>query len=310
VSAPSLSFTSYDTSEIGSIALLFARVKEEERCGIYVLRFEGDANEACVGQAKDVVNRYAQHRRRWGDIITLEFAPCGPDQLDECERRVVSAEEQKGTSLCNLMLTRYPGGWGDIEVDVEPGFSVILPLERSRRATLASEPVNSPLSRFWKLSQREDYSVIRWALANYINQTIPDPVMTTHGLWTLTALPTTGRSKEWQRLLAVNCGRLETLYIDEVTQGGSVHLEASVNLHPDIGSEGLQQLPLDWGNTTIHSESTYRAADVVAVQMTGLKALTSLLSYDSVLDAAYELNLGQMRQGSRLFAKYHNAPFA
>jgi len=70
--------------------------------------------------------------------------------------------------------------------------------------TVAAEPTNSPLSRYWRLPGRSDYRTIRELLARYIHETIPDPVVTTHGMWTLAALPATKQSKSWRRLATVN----------------------------------------------------------------------------------------------------------
>jgi len=73
------------------------------------------------------VTRYANHRRRWGDIVSLEFAPCSAALLDERERRVVSQEE-KTTNLRDLLLTGAAGGRADVEVKLESGdASLILP---------------------------------------------------------------------------------------------------------------------------------------------------------------------------------------
>lgn len=51
-----------------SIESLFPK---KQRYGIYVLHFTDDAYY--VGQSKDVVNRFAQHRLRFGTIERLSF---------------------------------------------------------------------------------------------------------------------------------------------------------------------------------------------------------------------------------------------
>ena len=66
--APSLTFTSFDTTEIGSIAHQFAGSTPDQLCGIYVLRF-------------------AKHRRSWPDIVSLEFASASASAgLGEAQR--------------------------------------------------------------------------------------------------------------------------------------------------------------------------------------------------------------------------------
>ena len=68
-------------------------------------------------------------------------------------------------------------------------------------------------------------------------------------------------------------------------------------------------LPLDWRNTVFISDHTYKAADVTPLQIVGLDALRPVLDCPEILEAAYRLKVSQMRQGSKLLAKYHNAPF-
>lgn len=99
---PTLAFRRFDSTEIGSLSVAFVKAAPADLCRIYILRFED--GKSYVGQSLNVVSRYAAHRRRWGDIVAVEFAPCPPEQLDECERRLVSQEEQKGSELRNLML--------------------------------------------------------------------------------------------------------------------------------------------------------------------------------------------------------------
>lgn len=45
---------------------------------------------------------------------------------------------------------------------------------------------------------------------------------------------------------------------------------------------------------------------MIPLQVIGLKALKALLAQPKVLDSVYNFNVRQMRQGSRLFAKFHN----
>ena len=307
--APSLTFTSFDTTEIGSIAHHFAGSTPDQLCGIYILRFETD--EFYAGQSVNVITRFAKHRRTWGDIVSLEFATCAREDLDECERRVVSQEE-KAHSPRNLLLTNHPGGWDDIEIEQEAGgVSIRLPMDRSDRTTIASEPVNSPLARYWRLAGRPDYSKIRQQLGIFIGEAIPDPVLTTHGMWAITAYPSTGQTKQWQRMVAISCGRVESLVIGEETlDNGRKQIVANVNLSSEIGREALRALPLRWEKTTFIRDHTYSAAEVIPLQAIGLKALKALLAQPAVLDSVYNFNVRQMRQGSRLFAKFHNTALA
>jgi len=307
-SSAKLSFVRYETADLGSIAVAFAGKPIAELCGIYVLRFEG--GQSYVGQAVNVVSRYATHRRRWGDIAAVEFATCERVDLDDLERRTISTEERRGIELRNLTLAGRPGGWGDLETSSDSGESILLPWDRSKRATVAEEPDDSPLGRFWKLVSREDYPQMRGALGRYVYETIPDPVLTTHGMWTITALPSTGRTKSWKRLLTLSCGRVESLYLGEETdEKGRKLLVGVINVDPGF-EDRIRHTSLARSRNVRFENGAYRAADVFQVWFAGLRGLDLALKSDPVLEAAYASNVRQMREGSRLFGKHHNVPFA
>lgn len=126
-------------------------------------------------------------------------------------------------------------------------------------------------------------------------------------MWAITAYPSTGQTKQWQRLVAVSCGRVESLVIgEEILDNGRKQIVANLNLSPEIGREALSALPLRWEKTTFIRDHTYSAAEVIPLQVIRLKALKALLAQLAVLDSVYNFNVRQMRQGSRLFAKFYN----
>lgn len=306
--SPELRFTLIDTTEIGSLSLAFVGASSEARCGIYVLRFAD--GEAYVGQAVDVVSRYAIHRRRWSDIVSVEFAPCAREALDDAERRVVSNVE-KSVGLRNMLLTNAPGGWGDIDIETVTGETALLPWERERRARLASEPRNSGLARHWSLRSRNDYDDVCSVLASYVDETIPDPVVTCGGNWCLSALPQTKSSRSWFRLFTFSCGRLETLFAGEASNDqGERWTEWRLNVAESLPEEDQEDVRRRWGRSVVVERSDYPAAPVVSITTVGSQAMADVLSRPAVLDAAYELNTRMIRQGSRLFAKSHNPSFA
>jgi hypothetical protein len=106
-----LEFTSYDVTDLASLAPYF--LPTQDRCGIYVLRFEDGF--AYVGQAGDVVRRFADHYRDWTrkrpgiPIVRIEFAPCDPQSLNAAELAMISKLEQD-TDLLNKLGTNFPGG--------------------------------------------------------------------------------------------------------------------------------------------------------------------------------------------------------
>ncbi|MBC7593563.1 MAG: hypothetical protein H7288_06450 [Kineosporiaceae bacterium] len=83
---------------------------------------------------------------------------------------------------------------------------------------------------------------------------------------------------------------------EEILDNGRKQIVANVNLSPEIGREALRALGLRGEKTTSIRDHTYSAADVIPVQVIGLKGLKALLAQPEVLNSVYNLNVRQMRQ--------------
>ncbi|MBF4619345.1 GIY-YIG nuclease family protein [Clavibacter sp. VKM Ac-2873] len=310
-SSPSpLAFTRYEMTEAGSAAGLFA--ESTEVCGIYVLEFEDGMRY--VGQTRQIVARYATHRRRHGDIVALSFAPCPIADLDECERREIRRQEA-AHSLRNLNLTGSPAGRGDLDVTFEDGTSIFLPWERERRVRVGDTDDGSDTTmqrRFWDLAARPDYEEMADALARYVDECIPDPFGTQRVLWTLVALPRTSRTRDHRRLFTLSCGGRETLFALEHADGRSTRLDICVNVDGGRAREVLSASsprlirllmtrlePLSYGDEAVHRSVVRRWS-----------ALERLLSRSYFAEAAYKLNTIQMRRRSSPYQRHHNQAFA
>ena len=223
-----LHFTRFDMSEQGSASPLFA-TKDAPRTGIYILEFADQARY--VGQTVNIVTRYAAHRRHHGDFVALRFAPCPSEELDQAERSVIHEQEQHH-QLRNTLLADLPGGGGDLTVALAEELCATLPWKRVRRTTVADE-CDSRRRRAWQLQARDDWSALGTTLARYVDQTVPAPITTAVRLWTVSALPTTNRRAEDHRLITLSCGRMETLYIRQLTDNGELVIGAHFNLLTD-----------------------------------------------------------------------------
>lgn len=114
--------TAYQVDDLDSVSVLF---HGKDKRGIYRLSFAN--GEAYVGQAENVVRRFADHRRRWEDIGGLEFFPViGPEPLLAAER-ILIAETERTCSLRNVVDTKRPRGEKDYVIEVNEGSSVSLP---------------------------------------------------------------------------------------------------------------------------------------------------------------------------------------
>lgn len=97
--------TAYQVEDLDSVSVLF---HGEDKRGIYRLSFAN--GEAYVGLTEDVVGRFADHRRRWDDIVGFEFFPVpGPEPLLAAER-ILIAETERTCSLRNVVDTKRPRG--------------------------------------------------------------------------------------------------------------------------------------------------------------------------------------------------------
>jgi hypothetical protein len=268
-----------------------------------------------VGQTRQIVARYATHRRHHGDIIALNFAPCPIEDLDESERREVRRQEA-AHSLRNLNLTGWPAGRGDLDVTVHDGASIFLPWERKRRVRVGDTGDGGDTTmqrRFWDLAARPDYEEMADALARYVDECIPDPFGTQRVLWTLVALPRTSRAREQRRLFTLSCGGRETLFAVEHEDGRSTRLEIHVNVDGDRAREELSASsprllhelmmmrlePLTYGDEVVHRSVSRRWS-----------ALERLLGHPYFAEAAYKLNTMQMRRRSSPYQRHHNQAFA
>lgn len=296
--ARGLSFSRYETPSGVSLASLAPDLLD--RCGIYVLEFE--PGDAYVGQTVTVLGRFASHRRTWGDIVAIRFAPCHVDLLDELELAVVQ-HEQRIRELRNLLLTNRPAGGAELEVAVTDGRTIALPWTRSLRATLDDVGESSPEARFWQLSDDERYPAMRALLATYAGHVVPAPV-DSQGLWVLSALPGTRG-----RLFTLTVGDTETLYSGN-------HDSAVSDFWVVLNVSDDEELPgrLDACRIDVeHQPADYalsRHHPVRRIVCDYHASMLALLEEEWLLDAAHRLVVTLMRRGSAPNRGRHNWGFA
>ena len=91
---------------------------DRKLCGIYTLEFTN--GERYVGQTIDLVSRLSSHGRRWEDIVAVSFVECGPEDLNDLERAMISDAERRHV-VGNRAFTKMPGGPSELDfvVDVQ-----------------------------------------------------------------------------------------------------------------------------------------------------------------------------------------------
>ncbi len=306
-------------SQAGSAYPVFAG---RERCGIYILEFRDGMRY--VGQTRDIVNRYTTHRRRYVDIHALQFASCTAAELNQRERETVRIQERT-YSLRNLNPTGQPGGALDLETMVAEGKSITLPGNRAERPQSYATPAPSNTSQldsaarasstsrtaYNKLRLREGYPDLTAALGMYLVQAVPAPG-DTQGAWSLTALPRTSRTASTRRLATLSIGQMETLFvISRSRPSGRQETAVYINLWSDPKLyRRLFRLRSRSYRLTFSPGTHSISYPVTTVRFDNYTSAPAELLHDFLADAAYHRNIALMRQGSRMFSRFHNAYFA
>ena len=300
----SLRFGHYSAPADVSLSALLSAASS--RCGIYVLHF--DDGHRYVGQARDVLTRFAAHRRRWGQrIVGVDFAPAPPPLLNDLERRTIQRLERDGLGLYNSALVGLPMGESPLDLVVDRVEQERWLDERAEavydlreRLELARTRTQSG-AKFRDLVSREDYQGIRTALFLYLMEVVPWPHETEGRFWSMTSLPSTKRTKDHHRLSAISINNVETLVFNEVLDKEGWFLGGFLNVAPGLAS------PHGW---PMRRQRYRTVGEVDAIYFGGWEGLLDLLEKPDVIDAARRAALGLMRKGAGMMARYHDESLA
>ena len=102
----------FPVATLHSITQLFGSTKS--RCGIYLLAFP--QNRFYVGQAVEVVRRFAQHRKSHDEIIGFSFIPTPRTNLDELERSLIHKADEIGLVILNTVHASNVVGDTDLDL--------------------------------------------------------------------------------------------------------------------------------------------------------------------------------------------------
>lgn len=317
----------YDVRDLDSLAPAFK--PNQSRTGVYRLNFAN--GEAYCGQAKNVLRRYAKHRRTWSDIESVDFFPVTQKHLNEAEQLLIT-ETEAVRPLRNKLLTNRPRGNEVVEITTTDGSTVALPWERARAKGPTQSYADAVDPKLAELLGHPFFLLVRSVVGWYIAKTIPDPARTAGQVLTSTCLPSTNRTKEVHRLLCISCGNLETLFILASTDMendpeafisvrlNTVLIDDPERFHDPQGRQWQDEDDPD----VIHStgrwlvfESAYRGEKVTSFVF-GLTTFAEIIDgtldfphFDELIEKAYELNVRLMRRGgSTMYTRFHNPNLA
>lgn len=152
-------------------------------------------------------------------------------------------------------------------------------------------------AKFAKLQKRADFVQIVSGIAGYIKRCIPLPHKSEQRFWIVSSLPSTSRSREWQRLAAVSINWLEVLVIGEERRDGK--WEGFMNLDrltPRLPRRRFHFEVNEYGNV----------GEVLSVYFDSPQGLQRILADEAVMQGAARLAMGLLRKGPTAYARFHD----
>jgi hypothetical protein len=312
-----LAFTQHDVNALESISHL---IPGNERCGIYVLSFGN--GEQYVGQSVDVVTRFAAHRRRWADIVTLDWHTCHEGVLDEREKGVIAAKLAADRKLRNILWARGPLGASPLDCTVTPDDQLAWlngedPFDAGTIERHVDEAQRIKKHAVFETLQRDPFFV--WtvlALNLFVKATIPRPAATERKFWVLTAMPATNRSRGHYRLATLSINKVEVFWLFSTDIGGQQfpwgHLQLSRSLLTDrLGTSDFSAaLGVDPDQVDFE-QAGYETSggDGLRIRFLGMSWLPLLMN-EAVIEAARAFNLMLLRKGTSPLGHHHNYDLA
>lgn len=306
-----LKYLRFNVSQLESISALI----QEQRRGIYVLQFFN--GEFYVGQAQNVVTRFAQHRHghtnhneAWDDIEKLWFMPV-PENLNlrNIETSEIRRFQESGKPLRNraLNLGHNQPSTLDKAIPVEEQHSWVLgdgPYDlcgiKEKLPSLGNES-----SKFLKQVPDEYRDLILADLVFALTNMVPEAIELEGRYWTISDYPSTAGGR-WATLIT---GSLELLFFPRREASGLSCLNTPAGT---FSHSRLLSLLTPWKRNTreffvdqINYNST--SADQVVFNSGDLKRICQ--KYPKILQGARTFALQAMRQSSSgRFARWHSQP--
>jgi hypothetical protein len=294
-----------------SIAHLFGSSKT--RCGIYLLAFSDQT--FYVGQAVDVVRRFAQHRKNYSDINGFSFVPTRRANLNEIERQLIHRAELAGLILLNAIHVSSIIGEADFDLVVSSSEQAVWidspaqanEYDASTQLELPVAQVERFARQFSNYEQHHHFVRSMGLLRIYLFHCVPFPKRTEYSFWTVTCLPSTNRDT-WPRLLCVSAGVMELLVLG-YRMDATEEMWGFVTVASDVLSETFAtdaEILAHFPTIEIDRRG-YRDAGQHQITLfaNNLRGLEAILSCAAVQRAAACLTLRVMRKRATIYSKFH-----
>ncbi len=301
----------FPVATLHSITQLFGSTKS--RCGIYLLAFP--QNRFYVGQAVEVVRRFAQHRKSHDEIIGFSFIPTPRTNLDELERSLIHKADEIGLVILNTVHASNVVGDTDLDLVIsqeEQAAWLSSPTEfNSNHATSPIALPQAQLERFsGKFRRFQKHPLFASAsqlLRTYLSNCVPYPRQTEYSFWVVSCLPATNRNT-WPRLLCVSAGVMELLVIG-YHKDAPANMWGFINVASDVLSEAFatdEDIYAAFPTIEIFRRQ-YRDAGLhqVTLHASDELSMKAVLEHNTVRQAAATLALRVMRKRGTIYAKFH-----
>jgi hypothetical protein len=299
-------------STLRTIAHLFGTTKQ--RCGIYLLGFP--ENRFYIGQAVDVVRRFAQHRRIYSDIVGFSFIPARHTHLSEVERTVIHKAESLGLTLLNTIHATNIVGETDLDFVVSraeqeawlsgSGLSNVRSAGTIEAIVLPEAQVQRFAHHFCSFNAHPHSDSCLAFLRSYVNNCLVYPRRTEYSFWAVSCMPSTNRY--WPRLACVNAAVME-LFVVGYHRECPDQMWGFVNVASDVLDDLLgchsRVMEIHPDIEVYHRDYRDAGQHQASLQANNQTALRLLMESDAVRRAAATLSLRVMRKRATIYGKFH-----
>ena len=298
-------------STLRSIAQLFGSSKL--RCGIYLLKFPD--RRFYIGQAVEVVRRFAQHRKNYDEIVGFSFVPTQRAHLDQVERDLIRKAELLGLVILNTVHASNVVGDTDLDMVVSPEEQtswLSSPAKFNDGDTVS--PIVLPVAQierfaeqFRRFKAHRLFPPASNLLQTYLHHCVPAPKRTEYSFWVVSCLPSTNRDT-WPRLLCVSAGVMELLVLG-CHKAAPSEMWGFVTVASDVLSESF---PTDDALVAafpsievVRREYRDAGQHQVTLHANNARSMKGILEHKVVRRAAASLALRVMRKRATIYAKFH-----
>jgi hypothetical protein len=302
-----------DVSRMYGIGALIPN--KRRRAGIYLLVLNDGL--LYIGRAKDVVRRFAAHRKTFGErLIGFSVQEVAESNQKEVERALIQRGERAGLPLRQTEWTSQRHDEADLDAlftaeeleawEADPVAHLAvddwpLPvgtvgqqaLDREQLERLLAYPVSADVLRL---------------VTTYVQHCVPFPRRTAPGYWNVACLPRTNRSS-FPRFACVSAHVMETFVVGHAYgdpgQFWSFVVAAKTPLEAKYGTLARAQRAIR--GVEIVDAGRYKSAgfDQCQIFIDDLATATSVMAMQAIQAAARQLMFHVMRKGVNRYARYH-----